>query len=105
MVKDLLKELLVIEKSDKNIVSYEMGANLKVISVLLILKDNSYTSLSNDINPDDIKIIVIKNQFTEKVLSFNVNDIKSFKIFDDYIKINRYKLSLLYPKQGGFLYE
>ena len=87
MVEKLIKQLKEINKD--NTISYELGACLKKISTIIILKNNKYVDIF-----DDIKSIFIKHQITGKTLTFLAKDIKSTSLKNNILRINRYSMKI-----------
>ena len=92
MVEKLIKQLKEINKD--NTISYELGACLKIISTIIILKNNKYVDIFDDYNIDDIKSIFIKHQVTGKTLNFLAKDIKSTSLKNNILRINRYSMKI-----------
>ena len=83
--------LFEIYTSKENKHHYANGAYEVVLSVTLIMKDNTYKSVTDALNPDNIKTFFILNQMTGKKLVFLAKDIKSSSYQHGELRINRYK--------------
>lgn len=83
--------LFEIYTSKENKHHYANGAYEVVLSVALIMKDNTYKSVTDALNPDNIKTFFILNQMTGKKLVFLAKDIKSSSYQHGELRINRYK--------------
>lgn len=83
--------LFEIYTSKENKHHYVNGAYEVVLSVTLIMKDNTYKSVTDVLNPDNIKTFFVLNQMTGKKLVFLAKDIKSSSYQHGELRINRYK--------------
>ncbi len=62
-----------------------------ILSVMLIMNDNSYKDIREIINPNEIKTFCILNQLTGKKIIFLAKDIKSSSYRHGELRVNRYK--------------
>lgn len=94
MVEKLLSLLQGIYFSEENKVYLTKEAFIKRISILFVLKDNSYVDLNDKFNIEDIKIINIKNQLTDKQIMISVKDLKSCSKKNQKLYVNHRFLTL-----------
>lgn len=83
--------LFEICTNDENKRKYADEAYEVILSVTLIMKDNSYKDIREIVNPNDIKTFFILNQLSGKKIILLAKNVKSSSYKHGELRVNRYK--------------